>query len=200
MTNTPQKFEIRATYNAQEIAVYAAFSPSIADVAVQNQQFLPPFSYSRMTWIKPSYLWMMYRSDWARRAGQERILRIWLRREDWETILSEAVLSTPEKHVYPDAKKWRKQLEKSRVRVQWDPERDIRNQRLDYRSIQVGISAALSETYAKKWVQKIEDCTELTRQIRILVEQRRFDEAEQLLPEISIYPVSESIRKVLGMP
>ncbi|WP_141653813.1 DUF4291 family protein, partial [Erwinia billingiae] len=25
----------------------------------------PPFSMTRMTWIKPSFLWMMYRSGWG---------------------------------------------------------------------------------------------------------------------------------------
>lgn len=193
------RYEIRATYTEEHIAVYSAFSSSIADVALQHQKLLPPFVYNRMTWIKPSYLWLMYRSDWGGRAGMERTLRIWIKRSNWEAALAEAILTTPEKHVYKDVKKWRKSLDKARIRVQWDPERDIKNQRLDYKSIQMGITADLSEVYAKKWIVKIEDLTEDTKAISSLVFQRKFEAAKLLLPEEKIYPINNEIRKSLGM-
>ena len=193
------KYEIRALYNAQHIAVYAAFCPSIADAAIKAQKLLPPFTYDRMTWIKPSYLWLMYRSEWGQKDNMQRVLRIWLKRSDWELALKEAVLTTPEVHVYNDAKKWRKQLDKARIRVQWDPERDIRNNHQSFKSIQVGITAALSETYAKKWISKIEDVTPLTQQLRSLVFARQFDQALSLLPKEQVYRVSSEIEKILGM-
>lgn len=193
------RYEIRANYTEKHIAVYSAFSSSIADIALENQKLLPPFSYKRMTWIKPSYLWMMYRSDWGGRAGMERILCIWIERSKWESALKEAILTTPENHVYSDAKKWRKLLEKARIRVQWDPERDIKNRRLDYKSIQVGITSSLSEEYAKRWIFKIEDMTEQTRKISSLVFQRKYEEAKLLLPEERKYIVNTEIHKSLGM-
>ncbi len=193
------KYEIRATYNQDQIAVYSVFSSSIADVAIKNQKLLPPFSYKRMTWIKPSYLWMMYRSDWGGRAGMERILQIWINRKDWDNCLKEAILTTPESHVYKDAKKWRKALDKARIRVQWDPERDIKNNRLEHKSIQLGITSILVEAYAKKWIIKIEDMTEQTRKISALVFQQKYEDANKLLPEERIYPVNEEIKRVLGM-
>lgn len=194
-----QKYEIRALYDTRYIAVYAAFSPSIADVAIKSQKLLPPFTYDRMTWIKPSYLWLMYRSEWGQKDNMQRILRIWLKKTDWETALSEAILTTPEAHVYNDAKKWRKQLDKARIRVQWDPERDIKNNHQSFKSIQVGITAALSETYAKKWITKIEDVTPLTHQLRSLVYARQFEQALPLLPKEQVYKVNTKIEKVLGM-
>lgn len=199
MSSLSTTFEIRATYDAKRIAVYAAFGPKIAETALLHQQLLPPFSYSRMTWIKPSYLWLMYRSNWAKSAGMERILRIWVKRSNWDAALTEAILTTPEPHVYPDAKKWRKKVDKTRIKVQWDPERNIRNERQAAKSIQVGIMPALAEQYAKKWIDEIEDMTPLTRQVRNLVYQRDFDQAETLLPEERVYPVSPAIRKALGM-
>jgi hypothetical protein len=36
--------------------------PAFAEAAVAAQRFVNPFSLSRMTWIKPSFLWMMHRS------------------------------------------------------------------------------------------------------------------------------------------
>ncbi|WP_299459132.1 DUF4291 domain-containing protein [uncultured Microscilla sp.] len=193
------KYEIRALYTPEHIALYAAFSSSIANVALKSQQLLPPFSYDRMTWVKPSYLWMMYRSDWAQKDNMQRILRIWIKRTDWELALKEAILTTPEAHVYNDAKKWRKQLDKARVRVQWDPERDIQNKHLSFKSIQVGIMPSLAETYAKKWIAKIEDVTPLTQHIRSLVVAQQFEQATQLLPKEQVYPVETELKRILGM-
>ncbi|MFT5999906.1 MAG: hypothetical protein ACI81P_002365 [Neolewinella sp.] len=33
----------------------------------------PAFSYQRMSWIKPNFLWMMYRCGWAKKQDQERL-------------------------------------------------------------------------------------------------------------------------------
>jgi hypothetical protein len=142
---------------------------------------------------------MMYRSDWGQNAGQERILRIWIDRTEWDNALSKAILSTPEPHVYSDAKQWRKQLEASDIRVQWDPERNLRNEKLPYRSIQVGIGPRIAEVYAKKWIHRIEDCTPLTRQIHSLCRQKDYSSAEKLLPQTAIYPATPEMRKMLGM-
>lgn len=199
MGKGPQKYEIRASYDERNIAVYAAFDSHIADVAIQQQKLLPPFLLDRMTWIKPSFLWLMYRSEWGTRAGMGRVLQIWIDRKAWEGALREAVLTTPEPHVYPDAKKWRKQLERARVRVQWDPERDLRNVRQDYKSIQVGITPALTGDYAKKWIRRIEDKTDLVQRVGALVAQGKHREAEALLPAERPYVVDAGIRKALGM-
>lgn len=129
----------------------------------------------------------------------ERILRIWVDRKEWDNALREAILTTPEPHVYPDAKKWRQQADKARIKVQWDPERDIRNQRLPQKSIQVGITAALSEQYAKQWIRRIEDLTPLTQQIRGLVFRGKYEAAEAVLPMEVVYPVDSKMAKALGM-
>jgi hypothetical protein len=104
MTTKSGIFEIRADYNDKEIAVFAAFGSIIAEKAIASQKLLPPFAYDRMTWIKPSFLWLMYRSEWGNKAGMERILKIWIRRQDWDAALTEAILTTPEKHVYDNPK------------------------------------------------------------------------------------------------
>jgi hypothetical protein len=66
--------QVRASFTDRSITVYQAYSPQIADAAVGAQTFVAPFKRERMTWIKPSFLWMMYRSGWATTPGQERIL------------------------------------------------------------------------------------------------------------------------------
>lgn len=193
------KYEIRAKFDQKAISVYQAFSPSIATPALKHQKLVSPFAYDRMTWVKPSFLWMMYRSDWGQRAGQEKILEIKIKREYWEKALVEAILTTPEKHVYNDAKKWRKQLQKSNIRVQWDPERDIQNKRLHYKSIQVGITAKLAEEYAKKWIVSIEDKTPLVKEIYQKVLAGQWQKAEKQLPVERNYPLPQEIKTILGM-
>jgi len=55
--------QIRAVYEDRTIRVYQAYSAAIADTALARGTFVsPPFKMERMTWIKPSFLWMMYRS------------------------------------------------------------------------------------------------------------------------------------------
>jgi hypothetical protein len=66
---------IRAAYNNDTITVYQAFNERIATLAINNQTFVsPPFKKERMTWIKPSFLWMMYRAGWGTKENQEHIL------------------------------------------------------------------------------------------------------------------------------
>jgi hypothetical protein len=80
------KRQIRAVYDTDTIRVYQAYSDVIADAALMNGFFVsPPFKMSRMTWIKPSFLWMMYRSGWAKKdEGQN---------ESWQSTLVETVSS-----------------------------------------------------------------------------------------------------------
>jgi hypothetical protein len=57
---------IKEDKEEEYIVFYQAYKPSIAKFAVENQ-FLggADFSYNRMSWIKPNFLWMMYRCGWA---------------------------------------------------------------------------------------------------------------------------------------
>lgn len=68
--NIPQR-QIRAAFTDEAIIVYQAYEPVIAAPAVASQSFVPPFKGERMTWIKPSFLWMMYRCGWATKPGRD---------------------------------------------------------------------------------------------------------------------------------
>src|ERR1043166_646592 len=98
----PPTHEIRADFDDETIVIYQAYPSEIALPALQHNRFIPPFSLGRMTWIKPSFLWLMERSNWGRKPGQEHILAVRITREGWEEALSQAVLTSPEKSVYRD--------------------------------------------------------------------------------------------------
>ena len=119
---TPYR-QIRADFDDRTIVVYQAYRSEIADAAVAAQRFVPPFSLGRMTWIKPSFLWMMQRSGWATKPGQERVLAVRITRQGFEEALAAAKLSSGN-------------TAGAQVVVQWDPERSLRGAKLEYRSIE----------------------------------------------------------------
>ncbi len=127
--------QIRAVYDQQTITVYQAYRKDIAEPAVKNQKFVPPFKMERMTWIKPSFLWMMYRAGWATKEGQEHILAIKIKREGFEWALANCCLSHFDSSIFSTNEDWKNKLLNSPVRLQWDPEKDIHLQNLNYRSI-----------------------------------------------------------------
>lgn len=49
-------YEIRADYDRNTIVVYQAYCKEIGKPAAKNKRFSHPFSFTRMTWIKPSFL------------------------------------------------------------------------------------------------------------------------------------------------
>ncbi|GAB2811998.1 DUF4291 domain-containing protein [Actinocorallia aurea] len=183
-----QTYEIRADYDKETIVVYQAYGAPIADAALRAGAFVPPFSRTRMTWIKPSFLWLMARSGWGRKPGQERILGVRITREGWESALRRAVLTSPAKQVHGDSEEWRRALRDADVRVQWDPERSLRGGKLEARSIQVGVSRQAIGEYADAWVREIVDLAPLTRRVHRLVVDGRHREAQALLPPARPYP------------
>jgi Domain of unknown function (DUF4291) len=77
-----------------------------------------------MSWIKPNFLWMMYRSGWGTKPGQEVVLAIWLKRTAFDAILAEAVHSTYTEAVYGSQQQWKQAGQNPSVRLQWDPDHD----------------------------------------------------------------------------
>src|SRR5215470_19069983 len=81
--------QIRALYTDNTITVYQAYPPEIAGCALRAGRFVPPFKLDRMTWIKPSFLWMMYRCGWGYKdPNQERVLAIDISRSGFEWALA----------------------------------------------------------------------------------------------------------------
>ncbi len=163
-----ERREIRADYDDQSIVVYQAYSPAIADAAVAAQRFVPPFKMERMTWIKPSFLWMMYRCGYARKEGQERVLAVRITREGFDWAVSNAVESNIKG--------------KPAVRVQWDPERGLRHEALPHRSIQIGLTRDAVEKYVHEWTVGITDVTALAHEVHAAVRANDLDAARALLP------------------
>lgn len=182
----PVDREIRADFDRDTIVMYQAYAPAIAGPALAAQRFVPPFSFDRMTWIKPSFLWLMERSNWAQKSGQEVTLAVRITRAGWEAALSQAVLTEAE-------------TGHARVHVQWDPERSLRGEKLPHRSIQVGLSRHVIREFTDVWCQSITDLGDLVARLRALRKAGRWEDARRLLPPERVYPVSDAIARRLGM-
>ncbi|MFJ1753498.1 DUF4291 domain-containing protein [Kitasatospora sp. NPDC088134] len=179
-TATGALHAVRADFDATSIVMYQAYSPAIADAALRAGRFVAPFSFGRMTWIKPSLPWLLHRSNWGTKAGQERVLAVRITRAGWEHALSRAELTTGD----PD------RLARAAVHVQWDPERSLRGAALNHYSIQVGLGRDTIRQYAEEWTVSLTDLTPQVRRAAALLRTGHPDRAARLLPAERPYPLS----------
>lgn len=119
------KKQVRAIYTDTTIRVYQAFRKQIAVPALRAGTFVEPFKMSRMTWIKPSFCWMMYRCGYASKEDQEMVLAIDIDREGFDWVLRNGVLASHVQTSGVSHESWKESLINADVRLQWDPERDI---------------------------------------------------------------------------
>ncbi len=187
--------EIRAFYTEDTVRVYQAYNKVIADEAVKNGTFGSSFKLDRMTWIKPSFLWMMYRCGWGTKENQEHILAIDLKREAFDYIVQNAVISTYDDNIGISHEEWKEQIKTSEIRCQWDPERDLFGNPLEYRSIQLGLRGAAVQKYVNDWIVSIEDITECVMKLR--EQKSRGMDINSLLPTERIYSVNHLGKKML---
>lgn len=176
---------ILAQHTAETIVVYQAYMPAIAEYAVNHQQFGgPDFSFGRMSWIKPNFLWMMYRCGWCEKQNQERVLAITITRTLFDEILFQAAHSSFNSSVYASHDEWKKALAEKPVRLQWDPDHDPHGKPLTRRAIQLGLKDDVLQTFGTTALQ-IEDITPFVRQQKQHVDNRQLDLLE--VPQERIY-------------
>lgn len=177
---------ILAQYDDASIVVYQAYRPAIADFAVRHQRFGGEFSYTRMSWIKPNFLWMMFRAGWATKAGQERILAVRLRRDFFDELLRDAVPSSFDSSRFASHEEWKAAVERSDVRLQWDPDHDPLGRPLERRAIQLGLRGRALRRYGEEALIDIQDITP------VVIEQRAHlhdDFPELVAPRERVYPM-----------
>lgn len=113
---------ILAQYDDDTILVYQAYRPSIGRYVAEHGTFGGEFSYTRMSWVKPNFLWMMYRSGWGTKVNQEVTLALRLRRAFFDSLLAQAVPSSWDCDQFSTADEWSRAVTQSSVRLQWDPD------------------------------------------------------------------------------
>ncbi|GLF94965.1 DUF4291 domain-containing protein [Streptomyces yaizuensis] len=186
-------YRIRALHTASTVTVYQAYTPGIGLPAARTGRFPAAWKRDRMTWIKPSFLWMMYRCGWATKEGQETVLAVEITREGFAWALEHACPAQYERGLHPDSATWRRALKRAPARVQWDPERDLSLRPLPHRSLQLGLTGEAAHRYADEWTVSIRDVTPLAHEIRARVRDGDVDGARRLLPAERPYPEPDGL-------
>jgi hypothetical protein len=155
---------LMAQFDAEAVIVYQAYRPAIGHFAAKNGYFGGQFSLNRMSWIKPNFLWMMYRCGWASKEGQEVVLAVRLKRSAFDEILRRAVHSTFVSELYKNKAAWKAAVAQSDVRLQWDPDHDPSGAAVGRRAIQLGLRGEVLARYAREWLLGIEDVSEFVRE------------------------------------
>ena len=189
---------VLAQFDDHSVYVYQAYRPSIGRYAIEHGRLGgPDFSFSRMSWIKPNFLWMMYRSGWGTKPGQEITLALRIRRAFFEELLSAAVPSTFWPEAYAAEPQWKAALASSDVRLQWDPDHDPHGGRLPRRAIQLGLRRAALEKLARDALIRVVDVTDFVAEQRRHV--LRNDLTSLVTPSERPYTPSEEAQLRIGL-
>ena len=192
---------ILAQFDDTSVVVYQAYRPEIGRFAASNGFFGGAFRLNRMSWIKPNFLWMMYRCGWGEKQGQEVVLAIRLQRAAFDIVMAQAVHSTYQPGLYSDGPisrledyaAWQIASNRSDVRLQWDPDHDPYGAPIDRRAIQLGLRDEALAKYAREWVIDIQDISDFVR------EQHQYvianDLAKLHTPREDLYPVTDKNRR-----
>ncbi len=189
---------ILAQFDDHSIIVYQAYNPKIATAIVHSQNFHSEecaksgFSMDRMTWVKTNFLWMMFRSGWATKPNQERILAIRITRTGFEEILSKAVASGAHGS---DQNETRAPKRTDEVRLQWDPDHLPDGSKIEgRRAIQLGIRGKMVQRLSQEFILAIEDITEFVAENKRKLENKEIPDqaataAELMIPVETVYNV-----------
>ena len=196
-TEFVQIFE--AQFDHEGVYFYQAYNYDIANWALEQQKFGGPlYNITRMTWIKPSFAWVLYRSGYGKKKNQTRILKIKL---SHDTVASELLFQLQNRLNLFDRNFIQGILSECRCghgggggngRVQWDPARDIlegekgepKKKYSRHRAIQIGVKGKLNEFYVAQTIS-IEDVTELAHKVcQAHASKTPKEEMAKLLPEL----------------
>lgn len=155
---------IMAQTTDEYIIVYQAYKKSIGKYAAENQHFGGDFSFTRMSWIKPNFLWMMYRSGWGTKLGQETTLAIFLKKDYFFHIVENAFPSTNTTDLAHAL--WKEKIAKTNVRLQWDPDHDPYGNKVERRAIQLGLRHEYLAPFKGEGIIRIEDISSFVAEQR----------------------------------
>ena len=190
---------ILAQYDDESVIVYQAYRRGIGEWAIKHGQLGgPEFSYSRMSWIKPNFLWMMFRSGWGTKENQEITLGLRIRRAFFDGLLAQAIESSFSPQRFADEGEWQRELAESAVRLQWDPDHDPSGAKLERRALQLGLRGAALQAFGRTELLEVIDLAEFVSKQREELAAGRRDAL--VTPTERVYtPASKEIRVALKL-
>ncbi len=189
---------ILAQYDDATVVVYQAYRPEIGCFAAEHGYFGGAFSFGRMSWVKPNFLWMMYRSGWGTKPDHEVTLAVTLRRDAFNAILAAAVHSSFAPAAYETHGAWRAALNASDVRLQWDPDHDPDGRPLERRAIQLGLRGDALRRFGREWIVRVDNVSAFVVEQREALRTR--GPGALVTPSERVHPVEDAaVAKRLGL-
>ena len=157
---------VLAQFDDETVVVYQAYRPAIGHFAVAHGVLGGEFSYSRMSWVKPNFLWMMFRSGWGTKENQEVTLALRVRRTFFDGLLAAAVPSSWDEGQFATEAGWSKAVARSAVRLQWDPDHNPAGGKLARRALQLGLRGDVLEAFGRRELLEVIDLSEFVAEQR----------------------------------
>lgn len=195
----PEGRHVLAQFDDTTVIVYQAYRPEIGLAAAADGRLGGGgFRFTRMSWVKPNFLWMMHRSEWATKSDQEITLALHIKRAFFDEMLATAVPSSFDSDLHTDEAAWQKDLERSEVRVQWDPDYDPAGEPVGRRAVQLGLRGRALRRLASDDLVGVTDLSDFVEKQRPIAESGAWDDLQ--VPNERVYPVtSESTRRRLKL-
>lgn len=177
---------ILAQFDEDSVVVYQAFNAVTAAYAVEHQRLGGPrYSLERMSWIKPNFMWMMYRCRWLEADDEQaRVLAIRIGRPFFDELVSGAVASSFRASGMETEAEWKRALKRSEIRLQWDPDHGPHGDKLTRRAIQLGLRGETLRRFVFEETRSIEDISDFVREQRA----HRRDLTKLRTPKERAYP------------
>ena len=189
---------VLAQFDDETVVVYQAYNPAIGQFAATHGVLGGDFSYRRMSWVKPNFLWMMFRSGWGTKPDQEVTLALRVRRAFFDSLLAAAVPSSWCPEEFATEEDWSKAVARSAVRLQWDPDHSPAGGKLTRRAIQLGLRGDVLETFGRRELLEVIDLSEFVAEQRERLASRGV--AELVTPRERVYaPADPAVAARLGL-
>lgn len=177
---------IIAQFDETSVLVYQAFNQQIAADAVAHQCFGGAgYDTGRTTWLKPSFLWMMQYSGWAKKENQEHVLAIRLRREGFDAMLQQADLICEKGRCTPAQLNATIAGNPAEILLRWEPYYDLTGKVTDREAVMIGLRGKALRQYNDHWIMEIQDITEYVREQQALLAEDKVKEVQ--LPHERVY-------------
>jgi len=182
---------ILAHFDSDSIVVYQAYRASIGRFAAEHGYFGGEFSFERMSWIKPNFLWMMYRCGWGTKPDQDVVLAVRLRRTGFDDLLAQTVPSRFDPALHATPAEFRAALDQSSVRLQWDPDHDPAGAPVERRALQLGLRGEALHRYARDWIVDVQDISPFVAEQRTHLNQPEWPHL--VTPREQVYAVTDPV-------
>ena len=189
---------ILAQYDDDTIVVYQAYNQAIGRYAAEHGRFGGGFSFSRMSWIKPNFLWMMYRSGWGTKENQDVTLGLRISRRFFDSLLAAGVPSSWYRDEFATREDWSHAVGASAVRIQWDPDHHPSGAKLERRAIQIGLRGDVLEAFGSHEIMEVMDLSPLVAEQRGILTEKGISQLQT--PRERVYlPRDMAIRAAMKL-